>query len=47
MMEAGAKMVGSNSTIDKSADAEKYINDCRLLEIRCGVLEEEKQDYQQ
>ena len=26
-------------------DAEKYINDFRLLDIRCGVLEEEKTDY--
>ena len=26
-------------------DAEKYINDYRLLDIRSGVLEEERQDY--
>ena len=26
-------------------EVDKYINDFRLLEIRCGVLEEERQDY--
>jgi len=27
------------------AEIDKYINDFRLLDIRCGVLEEERQDY--
>ena len=30
---------------DNSVEIDKYINDYRLLEIRCGVLEEESQDF--
>lgn len=45
MASAGAMVMGKIG-IDPS-EADKYINDFRLLDIRCGVLEEEKQDYSQ
>eukprot|EP00347_Sterkiella_histriomuscorum_P009394 403341378 len=35
-----------NSTSSSNFDSEKYLNDFRLLDIRCGVLEEERQDHQ-
>ena len=31
--------------VDNSAETDKYVNDFRLLDIRCGVLEEEKADF--
>ncbi len=45
---AGDKMSGQGqqqSQVNNDFDAEKYINDYKLLDIRCGVLDEEKQDY--
>jgi chromosome segregation ATPase len=32
-------------TSDKNIEADKYISDFKLLDIRCSVLEEEKQEY--
>lgn len=40
-------MVSSKGFADNSLEADKYINDFRLLDIRCGVLEEEKHEYSQ
>ncbi len=34
-----------NSSPDTTLEVDKYINDFRLLEIRCSVLEEERADY--
>ena len=47
MVTSGKTMMsgGSSSHIDNTIEVDKYINDFRLLEIRCGVLEEEKHDY--
>ena len=47
MMSAGQKIIGSSKGfgVDNSFEADKYINDFRLLDIRCGVLEDEKQEY--
>ena len=36
-----------NPPHDTTLEVEKYINDFRLLEIRCSVLEEERTDYSQ
>ena len=36
-----------NPPHDNALEVEKYINDFRLLEIRCSVLEEERTDYSQ
>ena len=47
MVTAGKAMLGGpfTQTPDNTVEVDKYINDYRLLEIRCGVLEEERQDY--
>ena len=37
----------SPSSIDNKIEVDKYINDFKLLEIRCSVLEEERLDYNQ
>ena len=45
----GAQVIMGSSkgfTVDNSEDIDKYINDYRLLDIRCGVLEDERLDYQ-
>ena len=35
----------STEQVDNNVEIDKYINDYRLLDIRCGVLEDEKQDF--
>ena len=40
-----AMMSGFGMPVDNTVEIDKYINDFRLLDIRCGVLEEERQDY--
>jgi hypothetical protein len=45
LIASGASMVGGSfgsQCVDNTIEVEKYINDYRLLEIRCGVLEEER-----
>ncbi|CDW79924.1 zinc finger protein [Stylonychia lemnae] len=39
------QMQSNNSSISSQFDQEKYLNDYKLLDIRCGVLEEERQDH--
>jgi hypothetical protein len=34
-----------DNTKDDELKAEKYMNDLKLLDIRCGVLEEERTEY--
>ena len=43
LISSGQAMLGT--AIDNTAEIDKYIKDFRLLDIRCGVLEEERQDY--
>ena len=43
LISSGQAMMSGFGTA--TAEIDKYINDFRLLDIRCGVLEEERQDY--
>jgi hypothetical protein len=40
-----AMMSGFAMTHENTVEVDKYINDFRLLDIRCSVLEEERSDY--
>ena len=45
LIASGSSIVESSfgtQFVDNSIEVDKYINDYRLLEIRCGVLEEER-----
>ncbi len=42
-----AKQIINQVVPDSSLEVDKYINDFRLLEIRCSVLEEERADFSQ
>lgn len=39
----GQMSTGNNQA--NTFDSDKYVNDYRLLDIRCGVLEEERTDH--
>lgn len=50
LVASGAAVMSSggySSSRDNSIEVDKYINDFRLLDIRCGVLDEERQDFAQ
>jgi len=42
LVASGAAMLNGNKSFVDNSEVDKYINDFRLLDIRCGVLEEEK-----
>lgn len=41
----GHLMTGQANEVSSNINADKYVNDYRLLDIRCGVLEEERYSY--
>jgi len=45
LIASGQAMISGFGGAETTVEVDKYINDYRLLEIRCGVLEEERLDY--